>query len=447
MSRSDIIAAIATAPGRGGIGIVRISGPGLMDFARGLVARPVPPRQATLINFLGPNQEVIDKGLVLYFPAPYSYTGQDVLELQGHGGPVVLQMLLRRCLDLGARLAEPGEFTRRAYLNDKLDLAQAESVADLIDASTTQAARCAMRSLQGAFSVQIEALGRSLTELRMLVEATLDFPEEEIDALDRVAVEQHLVGLLKELADIERVSRQGSLLREGVHIVLVGQPNVGKSSLLNQLAGQDLAIVTEIPGTTRDAIRQTIDLGGVPAYIIDTAGLRESADTVERLGIQRTWEQIERADVVLVIVDSTVGGTAADEEILQRLPAGIPRLRVMNKIDLTGQPTARVDQQEGSPRIWISAKTGEGIDLLRDVVLQAVGWQGDNEGLFMARERHLRALVGAHSHLARANQCTGQAELLAEELRLAQSELGSITGEVTPDDLLGEIFSRFCIGK
>ena len=447
MSRSDIIAAIATAPGRGGIGIVRISGAGLMAFASGLVARPVPPRQATLVDFLGPNQEVIDKGLVLYFPAPYSYTGQDVLELQGHGGPVVLQILLRRCLDLGARLAEPGEFTRRAYLNDKLDLAQAESVVDLIDATTVQAARCAVRSLEGRFSERINALTASLTELRALVEATLDFPEEEIDALDRADAEGRLGGVLEELRKLEHVSKQGSLLREGMHVVLAGQPNVGKSSLLNQLAGQDLAIVTEIPGTTRDAIRQSINLEGIPAHIIDTAGLRDSGDPVERLGVARTWELIEKADVVLIVTDARTGETAADRQILERLPTAVPKLRVMNKIDLTGNASARCGEQAGSPSIWLSAKTGDGVQLLREALLKLGGWEGNAEGLFMARERHIRALFAAQAHLERATQNTRHPDLMAEELRLAQTELGSITGEVTADDILGQIFSRFCIGK
>ena len=447
MSRTDLIAAIATAPGRAGIGIVRVSGPDLAALARELVATPLRPRQARLVNFLDVQQEVIDTGLALYFPAPHSYTGEDVLELQGHGGPVVLQRLLSRCLDLGARLAEPGEFTRRAYLNDKLDLAQAESVVDLIDASTIQAARCAMRSFQGAFSDRIEKLAASLTELRMLVEATLDFPEEEIDVLDQTDVQQRLGNLFDTLTAIERASRQGSLLREGMHVVLVGQPNVGKSSLLNRLAGQELAIVTEIPGTTRDAIRQTINLDGVPAHIIDTAGLRDSADPVEQMGIARTWELIGRADVVLMIVDARSGESSLDRELLERMPSSTPRLLVLNKIDLTEDAQAKVEGQPKSLRIRLSAKTGRGVELLRGALLRIGGWEGNQEGLFMARERHIRALLATRTHLERAKQGAGQAELMAEELRLAQSELGSITGQVTADDLLGQIFSRFCIGK
>ena len=447
MRRSDIIAAVATAPGRAGIGIVRVSGPGLEPLARELVARKLPPRQAVLANFLASDQTVIDSGLALFFPGPRSYTGEDVLELQGHGGPVVLQLLLRRCLELGARLAEPGEFTRRAYLNDKLDLAQAESVADLIDASTAQAARCAVRSLQGAFSERLKGLAQSLLELRMLVEATLDFPEEDIDTLDRAEVESRLAALREELAGIEDASRQGSLLREGMHIVLAGQPNVGKSSLLNQLAGQELAIVTEVPGTTRDAIRQSISLDGVPAHMIDTAGLRDSADIVEQLGIVRTWELIERADIVLMIMDARSGETAADCAILARLPQGIPRVKVMNKIDLTDNPGGKKEAEQSTPLVWISAKTGEGIALLKDTLLGVAGWRGDSEGLFMARERHLSALLATRAHLERANASPGQIELMAEELRLAQSALGAITGGITADDLLGQIFSRFCIGK
>ncbi len=446
MSRSDIIAAIATAPGRAGIGIVRVSGLRLGEFAADLVGQRLPSRHAILADFLDARQQVIDYGIALYFPAPHSYTGEDVLELQGHGGPVVLQLVLRRCLELGARLAEPGEFTRRAFLNDKLDLAQAESVADLIDASTARAARCALHSLQGAFSERIETLVRGLTNLRLLVEATLDFPEEDVEILERAGAEQQLAALRVELSRIEQASQQGSLLREGMHIVLAGQPNVGKSSLLNRLAGEELAIVTEVPGTTRDAIRQSIDLDGVPAHIIDTAGLRESSDPVEGLGIARTWAAIEKADLVLLIMDCVTGETAADRLILDRLPSALPRVKVMNKIDLTGYHATK-EGQDGTAVVWLSAKTGAGVDLLRSALLEAVGWKGDAEGLFMARERHLGALSVTRGHLEHAQARLGQIELFAEELRLAQAALGTITGEVTPDDLLGEIFSRFCIGK
>ncbi len=446
MSGSDIIAAVATAPGRAAVGIVRVSGPRLEELASALVGKRLPARRAVLADFLDSTHRALDNGLALYYPAPHSYTGEDVLELQGHGGPVVLQLVLRRCLELGARLAEPGEFTRRAFLNDKLDLAQAEGIADLIDASTARAARCAMCSLQGAFSERIEVLVNGLTELRVLVEASLDFPEEDIEILEGAGAEQKLAALNAELSKIEAASQQGSLLREGMHIVLAGQPNVGKSSLLNRLAGEELAIVTDIPGTTRDAIRQSVDLDGVPAHIIDTAGLRESDDLVEGLGIARTWAAIEKADLVLLIMDCRIGEVADDQRIQERLPAAIPRVKVMNKIDLTGQSAARRNQ-DGSSIVWLSAKTGEGVDLLRHSLLEVAGWKGEAEGLFMARERHLRALSVARGHLERAQARTGQIELFAEELRLAQAALGSITGEFTSDDLLGQIFSRFCIGK
>lgn len=446
MSVSDIIAAIATAPGRGGIGVVRISGPGLAALTRQIMGKMPPPRRATLADFRDHHGGTIDQGVALFFPAPHSYTGEDVLELQGHGGPVVLQLLLKRCLELGARTAEPGEFTKRAFLNDKLDLAQAESVVDLIDATTEQAARCAVRSLQGAFSEQIHVLTQSLIELRALVEATLDFPEEEIDFLQQSDAAGRLLQLRHRLQDVLRVSQQGSLLREGVHIVLAGQPNVGKSSLLNRMAGEDLAIVTDIPGTTRDAIRQILDIEGMPAHIIDTAGLRDSSDPVEKIGIARTWAAIEKADMVLLLMDATRGETAEDREILNRLPAHLPCLRVMNKIDLV-RPGSGTDTHGHGAMIQLSAKTGEGVDRLRKAVREAAGWQGAEEGLYMARERHLQALRRAGECLERAAKHGRNPELFAEELRLAQDALAAITGEFSADDLLGEIFSRFCIGK
>jgi len=446
MNRNDTIAAIATAPGRAGIGIVRISGPALPKLIAGLLERPPPPRHAVLADFLDAGGAVMDCGIALYFPAPRSYTGEDMLELQGHGGTVVLQLLLRRCLELGARLAEPGEFTKRAYLNDKLDLAQAESVADLIDASTTEAARCAVRSLQGAFSERIAVLARALVELRTVVEATLDFPEEDVEFLRRADVEGRLAAVRTELGAVQEASRQGSLLREGMHVVLAGQPNVGKSSLLNRLAGEELAIVTEIPGTTRDAVRQSINVGGVPAHIIDTAGLRDSSDPVEKLGIARTWTAIERADLMLLVINATRGESREDHDILARLPGKLPCIKVMNKIDLIGHAPAQ-ERSGGAKVVWLSAKTGEGVELLREALLDTVGWHGSGEGLFMARERHLQALATAQAHLEQAAQLMRQLELFAEELRLAQEALGAITGEYTADDLLGEIFSRFCIGK
>lgn len=447
MTDDDIIAAIATAPGRSGIGVIRISGLRLDALIAGLTGVALAPRRAALLGFLDARREVIDQGIALYFPAPHSYTGQDVLELQAHGGPVVLQMLLKRCLELGARVAQPGEFTRRAYLNDKLDLAQAESVADLIDAATAAAARGAMRSLQGAFSERVSELARALIDLRTLVEATLDFPDEEIELIKRGDGEGRLAALRARLQDVLSASRQGSLLREGVHVVLAGQSNVGKSSLLNRLAGEELAIVTEIPGTTRDAIRQSISVEGIPTHIIDTAGLRESSDPVERIGVARTWAAIEQADLVVLLVDATQGESAADREILRKLPSALPRLRAMNKIDLL--PRSPSLERDGSTStVWLSAKTGAGLDLLRQALLETVGWQGGSgEGLFMARERHVQALRQAWNHTERAGQLGDKLELLAEELRLAQEALGTITGEFSSDELLGEIFSRFCIGK
>jgi tRNA modification GTPase len=447
MNDDDIIAAIATPPGRSGIGVVRVSGPALQALVAGVVSGPLPPRRAVVRDLIDARGELVDQGIALFFPAPQSYTGQDVLELQAHGGPVVLQLLLQRCFELGARAAQPGEFTRRAYLNDKLDLAQAESVADLIDAATAAAARGALRSLRGAFSERVAELLRGLVELRALVEASLDFPDEEIEFIQRGDGEGRLSRLRTKLEEVLAASRQGSLLREGMRVVLVGQPNVGKSSLLNQLAGEDLAIVTEIPGTTRDAIRQSVNLDGVPTHIIDTAGLRDSADPVEQLGIARTWAAIEQADLVVLLMDAASGETSADQDILRRLPAALPRIQVLNKIDLLGQPPGRERHGEVTT-LRISAKTGAGLDLLRQTLLENAGWQsGSGEGLFMARGRHVRALITAGNHLERAAGSSDKLELFAEELRLAQAALGAITGEFTSDDLLAEIFSRFCIGK
>ncbi|HUF81380.1 MAG TPA: tRNA uridine-5-carboxymethylaminomethyl(34) synthesis GTPase MnmE [Burkholderiales bacterium] len=446
MTENLPIAAIATAPGLSAIGVVRVSGPRLGALIAGLIGAPLPPRHAVLAPFRDADGDIIDQGIALYFPAPQSYTGEEVLELQGHGGPVVLQQLLQRCLQLGARLAEPGEFTQRAYLNDKLDLAQAESVADLISAATVQAARGAMRSLQGAFSQQIDELVRSLVELRALVEATLDFPDEEIDFLAQADCGGRLAALGGKLAGVLSASRQGSLLREGVHIVLAGQPNVGKSSLLNRLSGAEVAIVTEIPGTTRDAIRQTLNLEGIPAHIIDTAGLRESRDTVERLGIERTWAAIDQADLVLLVVDATLGVREEDLTIIKKLPSALPCITVMNKTDLLRE-FSQPAPPNGPNKVWISARTGAGIEALRAAILQGVGWNSGGEGLFIARERHIEALLTAQRHLHGAVENSSTLELCAEELRLAQEALGTITGEYTSDDLLGEIFSRFCIGK
>jgi tRNA modification GTPase len=443
--RRDTIAAIATATGRAGVGVVRISGPAVPELIRAIIGRPLPPRAAALARFRDAAGEAIDQGIALYFRAPASYTGEDVLELQGHGGPVVLQLLLQRCLELGARVAAPGEFTQRAFLNDKLDLAQAESVADLIDASTAEAARCAMRSLQGAFSERITSLVRSVIEVRALVEATLDFPDEEIDLLDQRDLSGRLARVEDELGEVLAASRQGSLLREGLRIVLLGEPNVGKSSLLNRLAGEEVAIVTDIPGTTRDTIHQAISLGGLPVYLVDTAGLRASEDPVEKLGIARAWQASERADVALVMVDASAPHDRAEKAILERLPPQLPVVVALNKIDLLG--TAPQIEAGPSLRVWISAKESLGLDLLRDALLAAVGWRGYGEGVFLARQRHLVALEEARSHVVGAAREGRALELVAERLRLAQLALCRIVGEFSPDDLLGEIFSRFCIGK
>lgn len=445
----DTIAAIATAPGRGGVGVIRISGSNLLPFAFALTGKNPKPRFATLANFLAADGATIDSGLLLYFPNPASFTGEDVLELQGHGGPVVMQMLLGRCLDLGARLAEPGEFSRRAFLNGKLDLAQAEAVADLIDAATTSAARSAVRSLQGEFSKAIHSLTDELINLRMLVEATLDFPEEDIDFLKAANAFGRLENLQIKLAEVFDRAGQGKLLQSGLHVVLAGQPNVGKSSLLNRLAGDDLAIVTPIAGTTRDALRSTIQIEGIPLHIIDTAGLRETEDEVEQIGIERSWREIERADVVLLLVDARAGVGTADREILDRLPERLKRITVFNKIDLCATSAERHEEAE-TTAISLSARSGDGIELLRQELLRIAGWH-QTEDVFIARERHLRALASAQEHIAAARQVVEGSfpalELFAEELRLAQQSLGEITGEFTADDLLGVIFSRFCIGK
>jgi len=450
MAANELIAAIATPAGRGGIGIVRLSGPDLSRVVEGIVGRPLTPRVATSTDFVGAHGETLDQGLALYFPAPASYTGETVLELHGHGGPAVLAQILRRCLELGARLAQPGEFTKRAFLNGKIDLAQAEGVADLIDAATATAARAAARSLSGAFSAEVRALVEGLTELRMFTEATLDFPDEDIEFMQRSDASGKLAKLRERLDSIAARARQGSLLREGLDVVLIGQPNVGKSSLLNQLAGDDVAIVTPHAGTTRDAIRSSVEIRGIPLHIIDTAGLRESADPVERIGIERTWATIARADLALIVTDARDPGADADAAIVARLPPSLRRIAVRNKIDLAGIKPKR-SAPAGAEEVWLSAKTGAGVELLRDAMLAAAGVHEDMEGAFLARERHLHALRIAGTHLdeaARHLQASPPPlELFAEELRGAQQALAAITGDVSADDLLGVIFSRFCIGK
>ena len=462
------IVAIATAPGRGAVGIVRVSGRQLGGLIQALCGKPLPPRQASYLPFQEADGSAIDQGLALYFPAPHSYTGVDVLELQAHGGPVVLQLLLSRCLQAasevdattgqarlpGLRLAQPGEFTERAFLNDKIDLAQAEAIADLIDASTSAAARSASRSLAGDFSRDIHGLRDALIHLRMLVEATLDFPEEEIDFLQQADAQGQLERLQAQLATVLQRTQQGALLREGIKVVIAGQPNAGKSSLLNALAGAELAIVTPIAGTTRDVVQQTIQIEGVPLHVIDTAGLRDSpaVDEVEKIGIARAWGQIEAADAVLFLHDLTRAQEPAyaaadadiDRSLRSKLPASVQVIHVWNKCDAH----APAPQAQG---LALSAKTGEGLATLRQQLLQLAGWQPASEGLYIARARHVQALCTVQDHLVRAHtllQAQAQAlDLLAEELRLGQNALNAITGEFTSDDLLGVIFSSFCIGK
>ncbi len=480
----DPIVAIATAPGRGAVGIVRISGKDITPIVQALCGRNLQPRQATYLPFQDELGQVIDQGLALYFPAPHSFTGEDVLEIQAHGGPVVLQLLLTRCLQAaaetdemtglqrlaGLRVAQPGEFSERAFLNDKIDLAQAEAIADLIDASTETAARSAARSLSGEFSNEVQALLVKLVHLRMLVEATLDFPEEDIDFLKQADASGQLQRLQSTLANVKQRATQGAILREGIKVVIAGQPNAGKSSLLNALAGAELAIVTPIAGTTRDKVSQLIQIDGVPLHVVDTAGLRDShlpgVDEVEKIGIARAWGEIESADAVLFLHDLTRQNTPADpdiastyrrcDEVIQRaladkLPPTTPVIDVWNKSDSAPADVHAATIPGRRASVVISAKTGAGLQTLRQQLLQVVGWQSAPEGVFMARERHVQALHEVASQLARAGeQLTAiqpALDLLAEDLRQAQRALSQITGEFTPDDLLGEIFSKFCIGK
>jgi tRNA modification GTPase len=442
----DTIAAIATASGAGGIGVVRVSGNLSQHIANQILGHCPKPRFAAYLPFYDVNQILIDRGIAIFYENPHSYTGENVLELQAHGGTALLQMLLKRCLELGARQAEPGEFTRRAYLNDKIDLAQAEAVADVINASTTEAAKSAMRSLSGEFSQAIQALLSELINLRMYVEACLDFPEEEIDFITQGRVAEKIAQNQQTLEIIFSKARQGAILREGIHVVLIGQPNVGKSSLMNALAGEEVAIVTPIAGTTRDTIKSAIQINGVPLHIIDTAGLRETDDEVEKFGIARTWAALKSAHIALLLVDAANGITETEKSILDRLPREIAKIFVHNKIDLSKE-APNLQNIEKDTHIYLSAKTGLGIDLLKSQLLNLVGYQANSEGVFMARARHLQALTQVRLHLLQAAAQIHSAELVAEELRLAQENLSSITGEFTPDDLLGEIFSKFCIGK
>ncbi|WMP15724.1 tRNA uridine-5-carboxymethylaminomethyl(34) synthesis GTPase MnmE [Thiothrix lacustris] len=441
----DTIAAVATPPGRGGVGIIRISGKLVPALATAMLGALPAPRQAVHRLFKAADGTPLDDGIALYFPAPHSFTGEDVLELQGHGGTVVLDMLLKRCLELGVRLARPGEFSERAFLNDKLDLAQAEAIADLIDSGSEQAARSALRSLQGEFSTAVNTLLTGLIELRVYVEAALDFPDEEIDFLADAAVTNRLETIKQQLHTIFLKARQGSLLRDGMHLVIVGRPNAGKSSLLNALAGQETAIVTEIAGTTRDVLRERINLDGMPLHIVDTAGLRDSDDPVEKIGIERAWAEIAKADLILLLVDDTSHDEPENAAILARLPPHLPRITVHNKVDLSGKQPGKQGEH-----LYISAKQALGIEELRAELKTRMGYQGEAEDTFIARRRHLQALAETQAAVERAEYQLREfnaGELMAEELRQAQDTLGQITGRFTPDDLLGEIFSSFCIGK
>jgi tRNA modification GTPase len=444
----DTIAAIATPPGRGGISIVRISGSLVPSIAQQILGRTPRPRQVTLATFRGENDEPLDHGLALTFPAPGSFTGEDVLELHGHGGAIVTDRILNRVLQLGARLAEPGEFSRRAFLNDKLDLTQAEAIADLIDSGSIEAARAALRSMQGEFAVAIRSLTDAVIEARMYVEAAIDFPEEEVDFLGDAELQRRIHQTIALCSQITSNARQGALLREGMTVVIAGKPNAGKSSLLNRLAGYSAAIVTDIPGTTRDVLRERIHLDGMPLHVLDTAGLREHADVVEAEGIKRARDAMEQADRILYVIDGTCAGESAVQAELQTLPHSVPVTVIVNKIDLLGQPSRYI--QSSPATIELSATTGEGLDLLRQHLKECVGFLGAESGTLSARRRHLDALARADRHLAEALHQLSDfraGELMAEELRQAQQALNEITGEFTSDDLLGRIFSSFCIGK
>ncbi len=449
MTPQDTITAIATPPGRGSIGIVRVSGPYSRGISEALVGKVPPPRAAAYSKFYAANGDVIDQGIVLYFPAPHSFTGEDTVEFQGHGGPVVIDLLLARVLEAGARLARPGEFSERAFLNDKLDLAQAEAVADLIESNTVEAARAAIRSLQGDFSTRVQALVEALIQLRLYVEAAMDFPEEEIDFLADGHIATHLEQIIQQVAELLASAAQGQLLRDGMTVVIAGRPNAGKSSLLNQLAGREAAIVTEVPGTTRDVLREHIAIDGMPLHVIDTAGLRESADLVEQEGVRRAWHEIQKADRIMLLVDDCDGITAIERDLRDKLNVGTDLTMVFNKIDLTGAAPS-LQEGEWGAEIRLSAKTGIGLEILREHLKACMGYQGQREGHFMARRRHLDAIRRADEALQNAHyqlMTTQAGELVAEELRGAQNALAEITGEFTSDDLLGRIFSSFCIGK
>ncbi|MCD1629314.1 tRNA uridine-5-carboxymethylaminomethyl(34) synthesis GTPase MnmE [Marinobacter shengliensis] len=452
---TDTIAAIATAPGQAGVGIVRVSGPKALEIARNMLGFEPRPRYAHYGPFQDSRGELIDEGIGLYFPNPHSFTGEDVFELQGHGGTVILDMLLREVCSQGARLARPGEFSERAFLNDKLDLAQAEAIADLIESSSEQAARCAVRSMQGVFSRRIDELVDAVTHLRIYVEAAIDFPEEEIDFLADGKVAVDLQSLLQQVEQILSEAQQGTILRDGMKVVIAGRPNAGKSSLLNALAGREAAIVTAIEGTTRDVLREHIHIDGMPLHIIDTAGLRDSPDEVEQIGIARAWDEIRQADRILLMVDATTTDKTEPHEIwpdfIDQLPASAPVTVIRNKVDLSGEPVGiSAEPHQTAPVIRLAAKGSEGLDTLRTHLKECIGFASTTEGGFLARRRHLDALERARDSLLQGQtqlEGYGAGELLAEDLRAAQDALGEITGHLTPDDLLGKIFSSFCIGK
>ena len=448
LNASNTIVAISTAIGAGGIGIVRISGELALKIGEQVSRSVLVPRIANFHSFKDSQDNLIDQGLILFFPAPNSFTGEDIIEFHCHGGTVVTQSILEICLEMGADLAEPGDFTKRAYLNNKIDLTQAESVADLINASTTEAVKSAANSLSGKFSLEINNLLKNLIELRMYVEACLDFPEEDVDFISEGKVKDKLKKLSKIMTNIMHSASQGQLLRDGISLVLVGQPNVGKSSLLNQLSGEDKAIVTEIPGTTRDLISSNISLNGIPLNIIDTAGLRKTDDPIEKFGIEKTWSSLEKGHIALFLVEAASGITEYERSILKKLPKDIKRIWIFNKIDLTKEK-AQITSNNNEQIVYLSAKTGDGLDLLKQVILNSIGFDNNegNQNKFMARKRHLEALEKVYQSLKNAQSNIDSAELVAEELTISQRYLSSITGEFTSDDLLGEIFSKFCIGK
>lgn len=440
----DVVAAIATPPGRGGIGIVRLSGTDLELFCKSFLGFVPPARRATLARFLDAHNNLIDEGLALYFPAPQSFTGDDVLELHGHGGAIVMQRLLQRCMELGVRIAEPGEFTKRAFLNGKIDLIQAEAIADLIEASNMAAAQSAIHSLKGEFSKRVNVLCNTLIDLRMSIEASIDFPEEELEKQSSKAILAALGEIEIQIGKLLTSSEQGNILKNGLKVTLVGQPNVGKSSLLNRLLGEERAIVTAIPGTTRDSLQGTIEFNGLPICFIDTAGLRETEDPIEKIGIERSWSEIDQADVILHVLDAQNGKTMEDRKIAERFPGGTYRVSVFNKVDLLNRQNEVTKDKEG---VFVSAKTGQGIEQLLGNLVEFAGWKNQPEDIFLARQRHIEALQKAHGHVLAGQNIFTETEFLAEELRQAQQALQTVTGEFTSDDLLGEIFSRFCIGK